>query len=59
MRKKQPYGGLSPRHVRLIRDYLTKLSHGTQQEATAACFVWMWLVLDCEPDAITKAAEAG
>ena len=22
MRKKQRYGGLSPRHVRLIRDYL-------------------------------------
>jgi hypothetical protein len=34
MRKKQRYGGLSPRHVRLIRDYLTKLYQGTQQQST-------------------------
>jgi hypothetical protein len=52
------HGGLSSRYF-LIRDCLTKFSHGTQQEATASYFVWTWLVLECEPDAITKAAEAG
>src|ERR1700730_15270310 len=38
MRKKQRYSSLSLSHVRLIKDYLTKLDQGTQGEAIAALF---------------------
>jgi len=57
MRKKQRYGGLSPRHVRLIRDYL-HTAHNTA-EAWTAHNVWTWLLLDCEPVAIEKAKAVG
>jgi hypothetical protein len=59
MRKKQRYGGLSPRHVRLIRDYVTKLYEGSQQESTAAIFVWTYLLLDCDESAVKSAKVAG
>jgi hypothetical protein len=57
MRKKQRYGGLSPRHVRLIRDYL-HTAHNTA-EAWTVHNVWTWLLLDGEPVAIEKAKAAG
>ena len=57
MRKKQLYGGLSPQHVRFIRDYL-HTAYNTV-EAWTAHNVWTWLLLDCEPIAIEKAKAAG
>jgi hypothetical protein len=57
MRKKQRYGGLSPRHVRLIRDYLHKVYNSA--EAWNALQVWTWLLLSGEHAAIEKAKTAG
>jgi hypothetical protein len=56
MRKKQRYGGLSPRHVRLIRDYLNVYN---SPEAWTVLSIWMWLILNSEPTAIEKAKAAG
>jgi hypothetical protein len=56
MRKKQHFGGLSPRHVRLIRDYLR---HTACDTAEAWDAYNTWLLLDCEPVAIEKAKAAG
>jgi hypothetical protein len=57
MRKKQSYGGLSPRHVRLIRDYLqTDYNTATAWDARN---VWVWLLLNCEPSALERAKTAG
>jgi hypothetical protein len=47
MRKKQRYGGLSPRHVRLIRDFLHKV-YSIAPDAWDAYNVWTWLLLNCE-----------
>jgi hypothetical protein len=57
MRKKQRYGGLSPRHVRLIRDYLqTAYNTATAWDARN---VWVWLLLNSEPSALERAKAAG
>jgi hypothetical protein len=57
MRKKQRYGGLSPRHVCLIRDYLHTAYHTA--EAWDARNVWIWLLLNSEPSALARAKAAG
>jgi hypothetical protein len=54
MRKKQRYGGSSPRHVRLIRDYLNVYN---SPEAWTVLSIWMWLILNSEPTAIEKARQ--
>ena len=46
MAKKQRYGGLSPRYVRLIKDYLHKVYNSP--EALDALNVWIWLLLKSE-----------
>jgi hypothetical protein len=56
MRKKQRYGGLSPHHVRLIRDYLRAVS---VERSMDALNVWFWLVQDADSYALHKAKEAG
>jgi hypothetical protein len=57
MAKKQRYGGLSPRYVRLIKDYLHKVYNSP--EALDALNVWIWLLLKSEPTAVEKAKAAG
>ena len=44
MPKKRRYGGLSPRHVRLIRDHLRDISATRDQ----LCWVWINLVIDAK-----------
>ena len=60
MPKKQRYGGLLPRHVRLIRSYLRQLSDiesGT--DTWKAYTAWTWLVIDPASLDHVPQAEAG
>jgi hypothetical protein len=57
MRKKQRYGGLSSRHVRLIKDYLDELDNSSDLHAVLN--IWIWLLLDSAPAAVEKAKAIG
>jgi hypothetical protein len=57
MPKKQRYGGLSPRHVRLIRSYLRQLSD--IERGTDTYMAWTWLVIDPASLDHVPQAEAG
>jgi hypothetical protein len=57
MPEKQRCGGLSARHLRLIKDDLHKVYNSP--EAWDALNVWIWPLLNSEPTAAEKAKAAG